>query len=64
MKCEVKRYGNQLWVKYWVEKSDEWFILDIPDEKIEEIKTATLDKVHQILNDELYKKTKISFWPR
>ena len=66
MKCEVKLYwefpNKKLWVRYWIDKSEEWFILDLSEEVIEQIKSATIEEVHNILNKELYNKSWIFFW--
>jgi hypothetical protein len=66
MKCEVKLYWEfpkkKLWVRYWIDKSEEWFILDLSEEVIEQIKTSTIEEVHNILNKELYKQSWICLW--
>ena len=75
MKCEVKRYlvpwwrPNEwmLWYRKIVDevKDETAFILDLDDETIkqlEAIKSENVRELHDILNNELYKQTKISLW--
>lgn len=65
MKCEVYRINNSLWVRYWIDKSDKWFIIELTEQKIQEIEAVkhnALYQVHEILNQELYKQTWISLW--
>lgn len=65
MKCNISLYQywprpsqKRFWVEYWVDRSDEGFIIELSNEQIEEINNSTLDKVHEILNLELYNQ----FW--
>lgn len=57
--CWPRPNDKRFWIQYnETEKTKNSFIIELSEEKLEEVKVATLDKVHQILNLELYNQ----FW--